>query len=207
MLDALKAWATGLIDSMGYPGVFLLMFLDAMNVPIPSEAIMPMAGILAAEGRMGLPTAIAAGSLGSFSGSLVSYWIGAALGKPFLLKYGKWFFLSPDDVEKGEKWFEKYGLLATLWGRAIPLVRTFVSLPAGLFRANLALFALYAAIGSTVWNGLWGYIGYSMGKNWERLSPYMDIFEKVVIVLLLVLIVRFVVIKVRKRKAKGSEDS
>jgi membrane protein DedA with SNARE-associated domain len=199
MLEAIKQWAESVVHSMGYPGVFLLMLLDAVNIPIPSEAIMPTAGILAAQGKLELGWVIFWGSLGSIFGSLISYWIGAALGKPFLLKYGKWLFLSPKEIDKGERWFEKHGIHATLWGRMIPLIRTFISLPAGLFRAPFWLFSVYAVIGSFVWNGIWALIGFRMEQEWESLKPYTKVAEIVVIGLLVALIIRFLAYKRRER--------
>lgn len=205
MLEALKHWAEGVVQTMGYPGIFLLMMLDAMNIPIPSEAIMPMAGILAVQGKMNVGWGIVAGSLGSIVGSLLSYGIGAKLGKPFLLKYGRFFFMSPKEVAKSERWFERHGLFATLWGRCVPLVRTFVSLPAGLFRAPLGLFTLYAVIGSFVWNTLWALLGFYLERHWDTVKQYSKFADVVVISLALIVIVRFVIYKRRERHHPSEE--
>jgi membrane protein DedA with SNARE-associated domain len=198
ILLALKEWCTGIVQSMGYPGLTLLMFLDAANLPIPSEVIMPLGGILAAEGKMNLHLAALAGTLGSTLGSIFSYWLGAKLGKPFLLKYGKYLLVRPKEIEHGEAWFTRHGLPCTLWGRFIPLVRTFISLPAGLFKAHFPTFVLYAVLGSLPWCYLWASLGYFLGQNWEQVDKALKYVDYAVVAGLLFLIGRFVYTRLKK---------
>lgn len=207
IINAMKAWAESVILTMGYPGFTLLMFLDAANVPIPSEVIMPFGGILAEQGRMNLHGVALAGTLGSVLGSAFSYWIGSALGKPFLLKYGKWFFIRPQEIATAERWFTRFGLPFTLWGRFIPILRTFVSLPAGLFKANFPVFLLYATLGSLPWCYLWAWLGFKLGKNWAWVEEQMKIIEIIVMVALVVLVVRFLLARFRKPAPEAEANS
>ncbi len=198
LIETLKTFAESVILSLGYAGIGLLMFLDAANIPIPSEVIMPFGGILASEGKMNLHLVAWAGGIGSTLGSAFSYWLGAALGKPILLKYGKYIFLRPKEIETGERWFERYGLKVTLWGRFIPLVRTFISIPAGLFKAHFPTFLLYAFLGCLPWCYLWAFIGFKLGKNWETVEKNMKYLEIVVVLGLLFLIGRFLWYRFKK---------
>lgn len=192
LILTLKGYSEAVILALGYPGIFLLMMLDAANIPIPSEVIMPLGGILAAQGKMNFHLAALAGSLGSTVGSGISYWIGAKLGKPFLLKYGKYVLLRPQEIEHAEHWFERYGLGVTLWGRFIPLVRTFISLPAGLFKSDFRRFMLYAFLGSTPWCYLWCWLGFKLGENWEVIEKNMKIVDYIVVFGCIALMGRFV---------------
>lgn len=176
---------------MGYPGIAFLMLLDAANIPIPSEAIMPFGGIMAAEGKLSFVGVGLAGSIGTVLGSMVSYWIGAALGKEGLIKYGKFLFIRRKEVEHGEQWFEKYGAWVTLWGRFIPLVRTFISLPAGIYRMNFGLFVLFAILGATPWCFAWAWIGFKMGQNWTVIEKNWKYVDYVVIAVVLFFIGKF----------------
>ncbi len=195
MLSEILLWMKTQVEAAilagGYGGIALMMLLDAANIPIPSEIIMPFGGMLAAEGKLNVHVVALAGTAGSVVGSMINYWIGAKLGKPFLIKYGKYVLLRPKEIEHGERWFEKYGLIVTLWGRFIPLVRTFISLPAGFYRANFARFTLYAVLGCLPWNYLWTYIGFAMGKNWEKVEANMKYVDVLVILILGYFIVKF----------------
>lgn len=207
LIEPLKIWASGIIHALGYPGVFLLMLLDSANIPIPSEVIMPLGGFLASEGKMNLHLVAWAGSLGSTLGSGVSYWIGALLGKEFLLKYGKYVLLRPKEIAHAEHWFEKYGLAVTLWGRFVPLVRTFISLPAGFFRANFGLFMVYAFLGALPWCYLWTYIGFALGEHWEDVGKFMKYLDVLVVVGIVYLLVKFVRYRLGKNAGATPDDA
>ena len=146
--EAIKVWAEHFIATTGYPGIGLLTLLGNANIPIPSEAVLPVGGLQAQKGLMNLHVVAWVGTLGSVVGSVVSYGFGAFLGTDFLRKYGKYVFMRTDEIATAEKWFDKHGLLLTLWGRFIPLLRSFVSLPAGVYRSNFSLFLLYSFLGS-----------------------------------------------------------
>lgn len=196
MLDAivepLKLWAEGLILQTGYWGIALLMFLDSCNIPIPSEVIMPFGGIMAAEGKLTFVGVGLAGSFGTVLGSILNYWIGAWLGKEGLIKYGRYILIRRSEVEHGDQWFHKHGAIVTLWGRFIPLVRTFISLPAGIYRMNFPLFTLYAILGATPWCFAWAWVGFKMGENWEELKKYWHYFDYLVVAVLLFFLVRWI---------------
>lgn len=205
VIEPIKIWAESLILSIGYSGIFFLMLLDSANIPIPSEVIMPFGGMLASEGKLNVHLVAFAGTFGSVLGSLVSYWIGAKLGKPFLLKYGKYVLLRPKEVEHADAWFKKYGVGVTLWGRFIPLVRTFISLPAGMFNMPIPLFMLYALLGALPWNYAWSYVGYLLGKNWSVVEENMKYADLAVVLVLGYFVVRYVMS--RKRAKENTDDT
>lgn len=206
-INWIKAWAEGVILGLGAPGIGLLMLLDSANIPIPSEVIMPFGGMLSAEGKLSFHAVALAGTFGSTIGSGISYWIGALLGKDFLLKYGKYVLLRPKEIQHAEDWFERYGLIVTLWGRFVPLVRTFISLPAGFFRANFALFMVYAFLGALPWCYLWTYVGFQLGKNWESVGNVMKYADVVVAVVIVVLLVKFLRYRLRNGKNPTEPES
>lgn len=208
IIAPLKAFAENTIHNIGYLGIFLLMMLDSANIPIPSEVIMPTGGMLAQAGKMNFHAVAFAGGIGSAIGSLINYWIGARLGKPFLLKYGKYMLIRAKEVEHGEDWFKKYGLWVTLWGRFIPLVRTFISLPAGIYRANFPIFTLNALIGGLGWAYLWTYIGIKMAQNWSVVESNMKIIDVIVVAAFAFLLIRHIMkLRAEKAEAKTSEVS
>jgi len=197
----IKTWAEGVIQAMGAPGIGLLMGLDSANIPIPSEVIMPFGGMLSQQGKLNFHTVAWAGTIGSTIGSGVSYWVAALLGKDFLLKYGKFVFLRPKEIEHAEKWFEKYGLIVTLWGRFVPLVRTFISLPAGFFRANFAIFMLYAFLGALPWCYFWTFVGSKLGENWHEVEKYMKVLDVLVVLAFIYFSIKFFRYRFKKEPA------
>ncbi len=203
-VETVKVWAEGFIGSTGYPGIALLTGLGNANIPIPSEAVLPVGGVLAGKGQMNLHTVALMGTLGSVIGSLISYGFGAFLGHDFLMKYGHFMLMRKSEIVHAERWFEKWGLQVTLWGRFVPVIRSFVSLPAGMFRSNLAVFTLYSFIGSIVWCYLWTYIGLKVGENWKLIEGNMKIVDGVVFAVLGLLVVRFAWTRFRKPAEAGS---
>lgn len=201
LIEPLKQWAEHTIGSLGYPGVFLMMMLDSANIPIPSEVIMPFGGMLASEGKLNLHGVAIAGTLGSVVGSAISYWLGALFGKEFFLKYGKYVLLRPKEIYHAEHWFAKYGLKATLYFRVVPIARTFISLPAGIYKSHFGIFMLYSLVGSLPWAYLWAWIGFKLGQNWAEVSNYMHWLDYIVLAGLAFLLVRFLVYRFRKPKA------
>ncbi len=191
MLNAVKDWAEGVILTLGYPGIALLTGLGCANVPIPSEVILPFGGIQVSKGLMDFNLVALTGTLGSVLGSLVSYGLGALLGRDFLMKYGRYMFIRPSEIAHGEVWFQKYGLNVTLWGRFIPVVRSFVSLPAGLFRSNLAKFTLFAFLGSLPWCYFWTYMGIKVGQHWDVVEQNMKVVDVIIALAFAALIFKF----------------
>ena len=166
--------ALGLISSLGYTGVFILMMFESMILPVPSELVMPFAGFLVVEGRFTFLGVIIASSLGSIVGSLISYYIGFYGGNRFVLRFGKYLLLDSEDLKKTEEWFALRGEKTVLISRFIPVVRHLISIPAGIGRMDLKKFLIYTLIGATAWNGILAYVGYKLGEHWEDVRVYSE---------------------------------
>lgn len=177
MLKDFTAWLVGAVESMGYAGITALMFLESSFFPFPSEVVMPPAGYLAYMGRMSLLGAVAAGIVGSILGALFNYWIAVKLGRPFLLRYGKYFFITQESVEKSEAFFTKHGHISTLVGRLLPVIRQYISLPAGIARMPLGVFTAFTALGAGVWVVLLTLAGYMLGSHQELLTRYLHVIS------------------------------
>jgi len=180
---------TRLIATLGYPGIFITMTLESMLVPIPSEAVMPFVGFLAYEGKMDIWTAVLVSSLANLSGSLIAYAVGRYLGRGFIQKYGKYVLLNMHHLELTEQWFLKYGSVAVLFSRMLPVVRSIIALPAGIGKMNIWRFCLFTFIGSLPWNLGLIYAGYVLKENWgmlEKYTVYIDIVAVTAIVAVLV---------------------
>jgi membrane protein DedA with SNARE-associated domain len=175
IIDAVVQWATALIGDWGLPAVFFLMLLESACIPVPSEAIMPFAGFAVSEGDMTLLGITVAGVAGNVVGSWIAYWVGLYGGRPFIDKWGKFVLLRHHHVELAERWFEKYGPIAVFFSRVLPIVRTFISLPAGIAKMPFLKFLAYSAVGSVIWNAALAYLGYGFRKalgddGWDRLQ-------------------------------------
>jgi membrane protein DedA with SNARE-associated domain len=163
-------WLVNTIGSMGYPGILFLMFLESTFIPLPSELVIPPAGYLISQEKMSWTGVILSGTVGSLMGALFNYAIASYLGRPFILKYGKYFGISQGHFVKGETFFLKHGSISTFVGRLILGIRHYISFPAGLCRMNLVKFSLYTALGAGIWIGVLAYIGYFVGDNKERIA-------------------------------------
>ena len=181
LLSDLTTWAKDFVESAGYVGVFLMVVLENVFPPIPSEAILPLAGFLAGEGRFWLPAVILAATMGAVAGALIlyyaAYWFGEARLRWLIRKYGKWFAVSERDLDSANAWFDHHGYKAVVLCRMVPIVRSLVSLPAGLRRMNLVPFIAYTAIGSGLWNSLLIVAGWWLGDNWEDVSHLVDYLD------------------------------
>lgn len=186
ILSGLTEWVTDVIESFGYVGVAALVALENIFPPIPSEIILPLAGFLAGQGRFWLPAVILAATVGSVAGALVLYMVGERVGERRLRvligRYGRWFGLGVDDLDRANSWFDQHGPAAVLLCRLIPVVRSLVSLPAGLRRMSLVTFTIYTAIGSGLWNGALIGLGWILGDQWHEVERYVGILQYVVIV-------------------------
>lgn len=164
-------------DFMQWPGVVILMALETVIFFIPSEAVMTLAGwMLIKEKGHGwelVPLAGALGALGSTLGSIFCYYIGVWGGRPLVQRYGRYFFVSPDDIHDAERFFARWGKVAVFVGRMVPLVRTFISIPAGVARMDLRTFTIYTFAGSFVWSLWLAAVGYQLGENWEDIRDWM----------------------------------
>lgn len=179
-------WIAGLIDAIGPWGVALLMLLENVFPPIPSELIMPLAGFVAAQGRMGIVSAILAGTLGSLAGATLWYAAGRAIGADRLRnwssRHGRWLTLAPADVDRACDWFERHGAGAVFFGRLVPTVRTLISVPAGLARMPLPRFLLWSALGSLIWTSLLAGAGYLLEGRYRQVEAWVNPLSTAVVI-------------------------
>ncbi len=178
-----------LISLLGYPGIFILMALESMIFPVPSELVMPFAGFLIASGGFDWTLVFVSSTLGSIFGSLVSYWVGAKYGHKFIVKHGKYFFLNERHLAQSEAWFKKRGEITILIARFVPVVRHLISIPAGISKMNLGKFLLYTAIGAGIWNMILAYAGFFLGVNWLLIRQYTEPLSIVVAVGLVIAVI------------------
>jgi membrane protein DedA with SNARE-associated domain len=184
--ESIAQFATTFIDKTGYVSVFVLMIMESMVFPIPSEAVMPFAGFLIAESKFTFALVILFSTAGSITGSLLSYWIGRYGGTPFIDRFGKYLLLNRDDLTATEKYFNKYGEATIFICRFIPVVRHLISIPAGTGRMNLVKFAIYTIAGAGMWNAFLAMCGFYLRKRWETVmhySHYVDIAVVAILVL------------------------
>jgi membrane protein DedA with SNARE-associated domain len=178
-------WITSLIDRAGYAGIALIMFLEGVFPPIPSWLVMPLAGFEASSGRFHPALVVLAGTLGSTLGAICWYFIGRSIGverlKHFAARHGHWVTLTPTQVDRADRWFDRHGAPAVMFARVVPVVRTFISVPAGVFAMNLKQFILFTAIGDAMWNGLLMAAGYLLRSQYERVDDYLDPVATVVL--------------------------
>jgi membrane protein DedA with SNARE-associated domain len=184
--------ATAFIDAAGYLSVFLLMVLESMVFPVPSEAVMPFAGFLVVTGRFTLAGVVAASTLGSIVGSLLSYAMGRYGGEPFFRRFGKYFLLDMHELEATQRFFQKRGQATIFVCRFIPVVRHLISVPAGAGRMPLLPFVAYTAVGAGLWNAILTVAGMALKHNWEAIMKYSHVIDIVVLGVLLVVVVLFV---------------
>ena len=193
-------WITNTMNSLGYVGIGLLMFLENLFPPIPSELIMPLAGFTVAQGKMEFAPVVMAGVVGTVLGALPWYYAGKLLGekrlKSLANRYGKWLGISAKDIDKSKTWFNKHGNTAVLLCRLVPGVRTLISIPAGMSSMPVLPFLVFSTLGTLLWVGLLTYSGYALGNNYHLVEEYIGPVSKIVLV---ALIVAFVVWVVRRR--------
>jgi membrane protein DedA with SNARE-associated domain len=194
MLETLASWIINIISSTGYAGIFALMAIESALIPLPSEVTMPFSGSLVALGKFELIWVAVAGALGNLVGSLLAYALGfwgqENVVRLVIRKYGKYLLISEHEFERAEKWFRKYGEIIVFSSRLMPVVRTFISLPAGIAKMNLGKFIVYTTIGSFLWSLFLAYIGMVLGQNWKILETYFRRFD-ILIGAVLILIIAF----------------
>ena len=191
MLDSILAglisWIEGVISVMGPLGISLLMAIESCNIPLPSEAVLPFAGYLVSKGTMNFHLAAIAGAFGCVIGSIPSYYIGFFGGRKFVEKYGKYFLVSKKDLDEADKWVDKYGDWAFFLCRMLPVVRTFISLPAGILKARKRTFFSLTFLGSLIWSYVLVYVGLKLGEHLDRLKAIWHKFDAIIIVAILIL--------------------
>ncbi len=174
------------ISMLGYFGVALMMAIESACVPLPSEIIMPFSGYLVSQGRFTLFGVALAGSLGCVLGSALAYWVGYYGGRLAVEKYGKYILITKHDLDLADNFFRKYGNAAVFFSRMLPVVRTFISLPAGISRMNFPRFVVYTFLGSFPFCYILAMIGKKMGDNWDTLGGYFHKFDALIGALILV---------------------
>lgn len=175
LLETLSVFILNTIESFGELGVFVLMALESANIPIPSEIVMPFSGFLVSRGAFGFWSIILIGTLGQLVGSLVSYYI-AGHFRPWTERR----MAHSMEFQIVDKWFKKYGVATAFWSRLLPVVRTFISFPAGMFRVNIWKFSALTFVGSFIWTWLLTYVGFMLGENWNIIEPYFRKFDFVI---------------------------
>jgi len=205
--ESLAAFGTHIIGGIGYLGVFLLMVAESMVLPMPSEAVMPFAGFVVAEGSLSWVGVIIAATVGSIVGSLIGYAIGAFGGRPFVRRFGRYILLDQEDLDAADRFFVKRGGITILIARFIPIVRHIISIPAGMGRMRIAPFVMFTALGAGIWNSFLTGCGFVLQKNWQTILRYSHVIDIVVVVLLVALAVLYVLrhlLKARRRRVQST---
>mgnify|MGYP001086836724 CR=1 FL=1 len=212
LIDTIVTWAQSVVSTMGYPGLVLVMFLENVLPPIPSEVILPLAGSLALQGRFTLLGVTIMGTLGSMAGALVFYAVGHLFGEDrvrvLIRRYGRWAMLSEADFDTALDWFDRYGEKVIFFGRMVPIVRSLISVPAGLAQMHLLAFGAYTAVGTGLWSFILAFAGYLLGRSWHLVSEWVGRYEKVTLVAVGLVVVLFIVRRfIQRRRAGRTSDA
>ncbi len=192
IIETVTNFAIYLIEDLGYWGVFIGMTLESACIPLPSEVIMPLSGFVVYRGEMSLLGITIVGAVGNLIGSWIAYFVGLKGGRPFLEKYGKYVLISPKKLDMAHEWFDKYGHEAVLISRVLPIIRTFISLPAGIVEMDLKKFSIYTFLGSLPWCFVLAYIGFMLGPKWNIIEEYFHYMDIVVVIALVILAIYLV---------------
>ncbi|MEZ4564981.1 MAG: DedA family protein [Thermomicrobiales bacterium] len=205
MFDWLATWVTNVIETLGYPGLTILVALENLFPPIPSEVILPLAGFLTGQGRFSFALVVISSTLGSLIGALILYAVGVGLGRGGIRrlfeKYGYLALLTPEDLTRADEWFDRWGPVAVFTGRLAPVVRSLVSIPAGYRRMPLGQFIPLTIFGSLLWNGALVSLGWAFGENWHAIEEYVGWLQYAVIAVAALLVARFAWSRLRRRQA------
>lgn len=213
IIDGLRIIIERVILTLGYPGIGAVMFTENIFPPIPSEVVIPFAGFLVQRGEMSMIGVLIASTIGVLIGAVTIYYIGLWADEPiiraFVRRYGKFLLLSEEDIDRAMEFFDRHGELVVFFGRLIPIIRSLISLPAGMTRMNIGRFLLFTGLGSLIWNTVLGYAGFLLGANWQRILDIMDRYEKVWLALMVVGGVAFFVKRIYdvRKKARAKEVS
>lgn len=202
-MHKLIAWLVSTIGALGYPGIFFLMAMESSVIPIPSEIVMPPAGYLVHKGEMNMVLAVVCGTLGSLAGAYANYFISRHLGRPLLIKYGRYVLISEEKLARVERFFHDHGEISTFIGRLLPVVRHLVSIPAGLAGMNHLKFSIYTLLGAGIWVSALAYIGYFIGANEELVMRYSNYALAGAVMLSII----FVAVYIWIRKKKNNQGA
>ncbi len=191
-----------LYDRFGYGGIIIAMAIESCCIPLPSEIIMPLAGFMIGQhlGGFNLAGVTIAGAIGCVIGSAVAYWIGATGGRPALLRYGRFVLISQHDADLADEFFARHGDATIFFSRLMPIVRTFISLPAGITRMNFTKFVVYTFVGSLIWCFILAYAGQQLGSHWTDIGGTIRKYDYLVIVVIVVLLALYIYRHVRQTK-------
>ena len=209
LLELVATWIEELIASIGYPGIVIVMAIENIFPPIPSELVLPFAGSLSAKGEMNFWAAVAAGTIGAVIGAIVLYAVGyfarEAGVRNLVARFGKYLFISERDLDRAADWFERYGEIIIIFGRLIPLVRSIISIPAGYTRMNPVRFLIYTTLGTTLWNLILTYTGRLLGENWEDILAFTDTYQYATLAIIVLAVVVFLVWRIIKHRRQPPE--
>ncbi|KWX82286.1 alkaline phosphatase [Paenibacillus riograndensis] len=203
----MKTWITDIMEQFGYAGIFLMLALENIFPPIPSEVILPFGGFMTTTSGLTIPGVLIASTAGSLLGAAILYWIGRLLDvnrmERIVDRYGKWIRIKKSDIRKADAWFDKYGYWTVLFCRMVPLVRSLISIPAGMSGMKFGLFMLFTTIGTLGWNTLLILLGAALGESWEDIGGYIGTYSNVVYILLAGGILVLGLLYLRKRHTAG----
>ncbi len=212
LTDTLTTFIINMYATLGLAGIVLAMALESCCIPLPSEIVMPLAGVMFVEGKLlagvnfwlGLVLLALAGAIGCLIGSIAAYGIGAAGGRPLMLKYGRYVLISQHDADMADRYFQKWGGATAFFSRLLPIVRTYISLPAGIAKMPFVKFCIYTFLGSFLWCLLLAYVGTVVGNNLSALTPIFRSFEVIIIIALVILVALYIWRHIRNdRKARA----
>jgi membrane protein DedA with SNARE-associated domain len=214
ILDAITKWAQSVIQTLGYPGLGFIMFLENVFPPIPSELVLPLAGWLTLDKSTGFTLfgVTLVGATGSVAGAFFFFglgkWFDESRVRFLLQRYGKWFLLSENDLDVALAWFNRYGEYVVFFGRMVPIVRSLISVPAGLAGMHLARFTFYTALGTALWSFVLAFAGRMLGSRWKLVAEIIDRYETVVILLVVVAVLAFIYMRWQQYRSRkqGPQD-
>ncbi|MFA5062182.1 MAG: DedA family protein [Patescibacteria group bacterium] len=192
IIGYLVSFVVSVIGATGYAGIFGLMLVESCGIPMPSEAIMPFSGFLVATGHLNFWLVALVGTLGNLAGSLLAYFIGYKGGRPLIEKYGKYFLISRHDLDKADHWFKNYGEATVLVGRLLPVIRTYISFPAGIAEMNLKKFVLFTFIGAFPWAVLFTWLGIKLQNNWTLIQEKLHNFDLLMLVIVIIFVALYI---------------
>ena len=209
VITGLGNFALGIVEALGYWGIIITMALESACIPVPSEVVMPAGGVLVNEGVFNFWDVVFAGTIGNLIGSIIAWWGGLKGGRPFIERYGRYILLSEHSLVTAERWFARYGEATVFFSRMMPIIRTFISLPAGIGKMPFRRFCLLTFVGSIPWNWLLTYLGYKLSEGWEeKYSKYYHDFQLVIAILIVIGVVWFIWHHVKGRiKPKNTEET
>ncbi|WP_408009858.1 DedA family protein [Pseudalkalibacillus sp. A8] len=200
----MQNWITSFMEQYGYFGIFVMMALENIFPPIPSEVILPFGGFLTTYSTLSMPYVILSATAGSVSGALILYQLGLFLDvarlERIIHRWGNLLRIKKSDIRKADKWFDDYGYWTVLFCRMIPLIRSLISIPAGMSNMKFKLFLLFTTIGTLIWNILLVLIGSALGHSWEKILKFMDIYSSIIYIIIATGLLFFITSLIKKRK-------